>query len=53
MIAQTRTRYHTNFSYFVNDEMIGSSLQRYGEPMVNDRVDADRFEQLYGVTVCS
>ena len=31
MIAQTRTRYHTNFSYFVNDEMIGSSLQRYGE----------------------
>jgi len=31
MIAQTRTRYHTNFSYFVNDEMIGSSLHRYGE----------------------
>ena len=31
MIAQTRTRYHTDFSYFVNDEMIGSSLQRYGE----------------------
>ena len=31
MIAQTRTRYHTNFSYFINDEMIGSSLQRYGE----------------------
>ncbi len=31
MIAQTRTRYHNNFSYFVNDEMIGSSLQRYGE----------------------
>ena len=31
MIAQTRTRYHTNFSYFVNDEMIGSSLRRYGE----------------------
>ena len=31
MIAQTPTRYHTNFSYFVNDEMIGSSLQRYGE----------------------
>lgn len=31
MIAQTRTRYHSNFSYFVNDEMIGSSLQRYGE----------------------
>lgn len=31
MIAQTRTRYHTNFSYFVKDEMIGSSLQRYGE----------------------
>jgi len=31
MIARTRTRYHNNFSYFVNDEMIGSSLQRYGE----------------------
>ncbi len=31
MIAQTRTRYHTDFCYFVNDEMIGSSLQRYGE----------------------
>jgi len=31
MIAQTRTRYHKNFSYFVNDEMIGSSLHRYGE----------------------
>lgn len=31
MIAKTRTRYHTDFSYFVNDEMIGSSLRRYGE----------------------
>jgi len=24
-----------------------------GEPMVNDRADADRFEQQYGVTVWS
>jgi FkbM family methyltransferase len=31
MIAQTRTRYHTKFYYFVNDEMICSSLQIYGE----------------------
>jgi len=31
MIAYTPTRYHAEFCYFVNDEMIGSSLQHYGE----------------------
>lgn len=31
MIGHTRTRYHDNFAYWVNDEMIGSSLRKYGE----------------------
>jgi len=33
--------------------LLNTSLNIRGEPMVNDRVDADRFEQLYGVKVCS
>ena len=33
--------------------MLNTSLNIRGEPMVNDRADADRFEQLYGVTVHS
>ena len=33
--------------------LLNTSLNIRGEPMVNDRTDADRFEQLYGVTVCS
>jgi carbamoyltransferase len=33
--------------------LLNTSLNIRGEPMVNDRQDADRFEQLYGVTVCS
>jgi carbamoyltransferase len=33
--------------------LLNTSLNVRGEPMVNDRVDADRFEKLYGVTVCS
>jgi carbamoyltransferase len=33
--------------------LLNTSLNIRGEPMVNDRVDADRFEQLYGVRVCS
>jgi carbamoyltransferase len=33
--------------------LLNTSLNIRGEPMVNDRVDADRFEKLYGVTVCS
>ena len=33
--------------------LLNTSLNIRGEPMVNDRGDADRFEQLYGVTVCS
>ena len=33
--------------------LVNTSLNIRGEPMVNDRADADRFEQLYGVTVCS
>ena len=33
--------------------LLNTSLNIRGEPMVNDRSDADRFEQLYGVTVCS
>lgn len=33
--------------------LLNTSLNVRGEPMVNDRADADRFEQLYGVTVCS
>ena len=33
--------------------LLNTSLNIRGEPMVNDRTDADRFEQLYGITVCS
>jgi len=33
--------------------LLNTSLNIRGEPMVNDRADADRFEQLYGVHVCS
>jgi carbamoyltransferase len=33
--------------------LLNTSLNIRGEPMVNDRADADRFEQLYGITVCS
>lgn len=31
--------------------LLNTSLNIRGEPMVNDRADADRFEQLYGVRV--
>lgn len=33
--------------------LLNTSLNIRGEPMVNDRSDADRFEMLYGVRVCS
>ncbi len=33
--------------------LLNTSLNIRGEPMVNDRTDADRFEKLYGVSVCS
>ena len=33
--------------------LLNTSLNIRGEPMVNDRSDADRFEQLYGVKVMS
>jgi carbamoyltransferase len=33
--------------------LLNTSLNIKGEPIVNDRQDADRFEQQYGVTVCS
>jgi carbamoyltransferase len=33
--------------------LLNTSLNIRGEPMVNDRADADRFESLYGVQVCS
>ena len=33
--------------------LLNTSLNIKGEPMVNDRADADRFEQLYGVRVLS
>ena len=33
--------------------LLNTSLNIRGEPMVNDRADADRFEETYGVTVCS
>jgi carbamoyltransferase len=33
--------------------LLNTSLNVKGKPMVNDRVDADEFEQLYGVKVCS
>ena len=33
--------------------LLNTSLNIRGEPMVNDRVDANRFEKLYGVKVMS
>jgi carbamoyltransferase len=33
--------------------LLNTSLNIRGEPMVNDRADADRFEMMYGITVCS
>lgn len=33
--------------------LLNTSLNIRGEPMVNDRSDADRFEKLYGIKVCS
>jgi len=33
--------------------LLNTSLNIKGEPMVNDRADADRFEKLYNVKVCS
>ena len=33
--------------------LLNTSLNIRGEPVVNDRADADRFEQQYGVKVCS
>ena len=33
--------------------LLNTSLNIRGEPMVNDRADADRFEQLYSIKVCS
>jgi carbamoyltransferase len=33
--------------------LLNTSLNIRGEPMVNDRADADRFEQMYNVKVCS
>jgi carbamoyltransferase len=33
--------------------LLNTSLNIRGEPMVNDRADADRFERLYSVRVCS
>jgi carbamoyltransferase len=33
--------------------LLNTSLNIRGEPMVNDRSDADRFEKMYGIKVCS
>ena len=33
--------------------LLNTSLNIRGEPMVNTRADADRFEREYGITVCS
>jgi carbamoyltransferase len=33
--------------------LLNTSLNIRGEPMVNDRADADRFEQLYKIKVIS
>ena len=33
--------------------LLNTSLNIRGEPIVNDRADADRFEKKYGVKVCS
>jgi len=41
--------------YVVTDcpMLLNTSLNIKGEPMVNDRADADRFEQMYKIKVCS
>ncbi len=33
--------------------LLNTSLNIRGEPMVNDREDADRFEAMYGIKVLS
>jgi carbamoyltransferase len=33
--------------------LVNTSLNIRGEPMVNNRADANRFEKKYGVRVCS
>ena len=33
--------------------LLNTSLNIKGEPMVNNRKDADKFEKRYGVKVCS
>ena len=33
--------------------LLNTSLNIRGEPMVNDRGDATRFQRLYGIKVCS
>jgi carbamoyltransferase len=33
--------------------LLNTSLNIRGKPMVNDRNDANQFEKLYGVKVCS
>ena len=33
--------------------LLNTSLNIRGEPMVNTRADADRFEEKYGIKVCS
>jgi carbamoyltransferase len=33
--------------------LLNTSLNIRGEPMVNDRTDADRFENMYGIKVIS
>ena len=30
-LEHTRTRYHRNFAYWKNDEVIGKNLREYGE----------------------
>ena len=43
------------FEYFFTDKSsaAGISINIRGEPMVNTRSDADRFEQLYSIHVYS
>jgi carbamoyltransferase len=33
--------------------LLNTSLNIRGEPMVDTRFDADRFQKKYGITVCS
>jgi carbamoyltransferase len=33
--------------------LLNTSLNIRGEPMVNNRNDADRFQRVYGIKVCS